>query len=300
MTQQSKTKQKWAVASVALQEAYTDFILSRQAMLCSPATVIWYGKTAGKFVTWLEDNNVSSASEITSQHSRAYLAELAGRQLASSTIHGHARAIKTFLRFSYEEKYIHTPTRIHMPKLKRKKLASLSELELKLVMGVCQSNREKALTHVLADTGLRRAELLALNWGDMDIQTGQVHVHKGKGGKYRAVVVGVRTRRVILAYRREVDHEIEAAFMQTLDGRRFSPNGLRSLLLRLGKRAGLHITPHMLRRTFATLSLRNGMNVIELQGLLGHSSLEMTEHYVQLLETDYARAHKRYGPIDNL
>jgi len=300
MSQQAKTQQKWAVASVALQEAYTDFILSRQAILCSEQTVIWYGKTAGKFVTWLEEQSITSASEITSPHPRAYLVELAGRHLASSTIHGHARAIKTFTRFCHSEGYLESQLNIRMPKVERKKHPTLSVEELKQLIRSCKNDREKAAILMLADTGIRQGELIALNWGDIDIKTGYVSVLKGKGGNYRRVVLGIKARRGILKYRRSCEHHSQSVFLQTVEGKRFSKSGFRSFLLRIGKSAEVHLTAHMLRRTFATLSLRNGMNLIELQGLLGHSSLSMTEQYVSMLAADYANAHRRYGPIDNL
>jgi integrase len=54
----------------------------------------------------------------------------------------------------------------------------------------------------MVDTGMRRAEVVALNWGDIDISTGLVQVIRGKGGKARSMVVGATTRRALLAYRR--------------------------------------------------------------------------------------------------
>ena len=86
---------------------------------------------------------------------------------------------------------------------------------------------------------------------------------------------------------------------QTDEGGRFSFNGLRSLLLRLGQRAGVQVSPHALRRTFATMSLRAGMNLLHLQGLLGHSTIEMTRRYVQMVDDDLVQAHREHGPIDN-
>jgi site-specific recombinase XerD len=58
-----------------------------------------------------------------------------------------------------------------------------------------------------------------------------------------------------------------------------------------------HVTTHSLRRTFATLSLRTGMDVLQLQALMGHSSLETTRHYVRLLDEDLKRTHKAHGPV---
>lgn len=133
----------------------------------------------------------------------------------------------------------------------------------------------------------------------MDISSGIVRVEKGKGRKARSVVIGVHTRRALLKYRREVDSGDEKPLFQTRSGGRFTASGLRSWMLRISKRANIHISPHALRRTFATLSLRAGMNVIQLQGLLGHSTLEMTRHYVEMLEEDLVKAHREHGPIDN-
>ncbi len=78
-----------------------------------------------------------------------------------------------------------------------------------------------------------------------------------------------------------------------------SPEGLGSVLKRISKRAGIHLTSHALRRTFATLSLKAGMNLIHLQGLMGHSSIEMTRHYVKTLDEDLLNAHQEHGPIDS-
>lgn len=68
--------------------------------------------------------------------------------------------------------------------------------------------------------------------------------------------------------------------------------------MRISERANILISAHALRRTFATLSLRAGMNVVQVQGLLGHTSLEMTRHYIELLDEDLVKAHKEHGPID--
>ena len=73
--------------------------------------------------------------------------------------------------------------------------------------------------------------------------------------------------------------------------------GLRSVFVRLGKRAGIHITPHSLRRIFASVSVKAGINLLHLQGLLGHSSLEMTRRYVQILDDDLVEAHRAHDPL---
>lgn len=300
MSSQIAQAQKWALASVALRDAYTDFILSRQAMLCSPATVKWYAWTLDKFLGSLNEKGITKPDEISARDVRAYLSEIAGRELSDSYIHNNARAIRTFLKFLHAENYIPAPVSFKMPGLAQKRLPALTASQVKAVLASCDNARDLALVMVMVDSGIRRAELLAMNWGDMDIESGLVRIPKGKGGKSRSVVVGINTRRALLKYRRTINHDEGSPLFQSRSGKRYSFNGLRSALLRIGKSAGVKFSPHMLRRTFATLSLRAGMNVLHLQGLLGHSSLEMTRRYVQMLDGDLLIAHQQHGPIDNL
>lgn len=300
MSSSEVSVQKWALASVALQDAFTDFILSRQAILCSPKTIGWYRFNLGKFIQWLETNGVVEPSEITARHIRAYLSNLVERGLSDTYIHGHARTIRTLTKFLHSEKYIGEEIKFQMPSISHKGLHTLTAEQLKKVLALCKNPRDLALVMLMTDTGIRRAELCALNWEDIDISSGLVRIKKGKGGKARSVVVGVKTRRAMLKYRRSVNADPEKPTIQTQTGGRFTFGGLRSVLLRLGKQAGVKLAPHALRRTFATLSLRAGMNPLHLQGLLGHASLEMTERYVQMLEDDLVTAHQKHGPIDNL
>ncbi|MCW5873452.1 MAG: tyrosine-type recombinase/integrase [Anaerolineales bacterium] len=299
MSSSKETKQKWALASIELQEAYTDFILSRQAMLCSEQTMRWYGFTTGRFVSWLEGCNVHHPTQITARHVRLHLAELVGHGMKDSSINGHARAIRTFVRFLYSEGYHPDEVKFRMPTISKKRLPVLDADELRHVISVCKNPRDLALVLLMADTGIRRAELCALNWADLDISKGLIAIREGKGGKFRTVMAGVKTRRALLKYRRLVASEATQPVIQTQTGGRMTHPGLRSMLLRIGKRAGIRLSAHMLRRTFATLSLRAGMNPLHLQGLLGHTSLEMTNHYVQMLDDDLQVAHRAFGPIDN-
>jgi integrase/recombinase XerD len=152
----------------------------------------------------------------------------------------------------------------------------------------------------MIDSGLRLSEVIALNWGDVDVSSGIIKVVSGKGRKARIVLIGFNARRALLRYQGEVVLGDDKPVFQNGSGRRFTVSGMRSWVLRIGDRAGIKLSPHALRRTFATLALKAGMNVFQLQGLLGHSSLEMTRRYVAMLDEDLVDAHKKHGPIDNL
>ena len=289
-----------ALYSINLTDALADFYLSRKAMLCSPATLDFYKYTAGYFTDWLLSNGIDHPNDVSSRHIRGYLSGLSARGLKSNTIHGHARAIKTFMLFCFTEGYASERLFFAMPAVGRPRLPVLTRLELKQLLEACISRRDRALVMFLTDTGARRAELIALNWGDVNIDNGIVLIARGKGNKSRTVIAGVKTRRALIKYRNTVRHKATDPLFQTQTSTRLAASGLRSLFQRLGARGGVKVSPHTLRRTFATMSLRAGMNVLHLQGLLGHSSLEMTQRYVELLEGDLVEAHRAHGPIDNL
>jgi len=95
----TKTVQTWSLASAALHDAYSDIILSRQAMNCTPVTMSFYRFIAGKFLEWIEGQNVTSPDQVTARHVRQFIAELTGRGLQDTTIHYYASDIRTLLRF---------------------------------------------------------------------------------------------------------------------------------------------------------------------------------------------------------
>jgi site-specific recombinase XerD len=292
------TKIKWTLASLILHDAYTDFMLSRQAMNCTPSTIQFYRYTVGVFLAWCEAHNVHAPQEVTARLVRQYLAELVSRGRKDTTVWDHARAIKTMLRFWLNEGYITTAIKFDLPKLEKKRLLVLTPEQLQIVLQACNV-RDRALVLFMVDSGLRRGEVCALNWADVDMTTGLVAVRRGKGGKARSSVIGARTRRALLAYRRTLADR-DGALFQTAAGARFTGSGLLSIFRRLSRRTQIRVNPHSLRRTFVILSLRAGMDVLHLKALLGHADFAMVEHYAQMEQLDLVQAHREHSPVDRL
>jgi site-specific recombinase XerD len=288
----------WQLTSLSLQDAYTDFMLSRQAMNCTKSTLEFYSYAIGNFIQWIESQGITQPEEITARYMRAYIAQLVASGRKDSTVWDYARAVKTMLRFWHNEGYIPQPVKFELPKIAKRRLPVLSVEELQKILKACNV-RDKAIILFMVDSGLRRAEVCALNWLDVDMSNGLVRVTQGKGRKDRSAVIGAKTRRALLAYRRTLPDATGAVF-QTDEGTRFTGNGLLAIFRRLSKKTGIHVTPHALRRTFVILSLRNGMDVLHLQRLLGHADLSMVQHYAQLEDIDLVQAHKQHSPVDTL
>jgi integrase/recombinase XerC len=207
-------------------------------------------------------------------------------------------APEPFYAFYMKKGISQAPINVKMPRVEQKKMRVLSADELNQILKVCRKLRDKALILFLVDSGMRRSEARSLNWIDVDIPSGVVNIRRSKNKKARSAFIGVKTRRALLRYRRTISHEDNDALFQTQTGTRLTPSGFRQVIRRISEKSGIPFSAHDLRRTFATLSLKAGMNVLHLQSLLGHSSLEMTRRYVQIVEDDLGEAHKEYGPID--
>lgn len=91
-------------------------------MQCAKNTLIFYKNTAGVFLNWVEEQSITSTEQVDARLVRQYLAELATKGKADKTLHAHARAIRTLLRFWYSEKYIPQPVTFAMPKTEKKRL----------------------------------------------------------------------------------------------------------------------------------------------------------------------------------
>jgi integrase/recombinase XerD len=224
------------------------------------------------------------------------VAAVSERGVKDTTLHAKARGVKTLLRFWHSEGYIPQAIGFAMPELEKKRLPFLDLEEFRAALKACSTPRDKALLLVFADSGVRRAEAAALNWEDVDLATGSLLVRRGKGGKARMSAIGARSRRAILAYRRTLPAppQPSAPLWQTRDAMRLTERGMHALFDRLSKRAGLKVTPHALRRTFALMSLRQGMDVITIFRLMGRATTEMISHYLMLEESDLLRSHEAH------
>jgi integrase/recombinase XerD len=284
--------------SSVMENAILDFMLSREAKMCTRRTLDWYSYHLGRINEWLKENGVFQPEEINSGIIRSFLSDLGTQNLSSSYINGYARILRTFTRFLFKEGYITEEIVFDMPKLIKRRQRVYSVEEVKKILKACKNKRDRAFILFMVDSGIRLGEVLALNWENINLNNGIVRIDNGKGGKFRTVVVSPKTRQALVKYKSEIEGSDFNALFQTIHSTRFTESGLRSWMNRLSKKAGVHIAPHALRRSFATLSVKAGMDLFRLQALMGHSSLEMTKSYVRTLDEDLLEAHQKHSPIN--
>ena len=136
----------------------------------------------------------------------------------------------------------------------------------------------------------------------MNLSTGAVLVRQGKGAKCRTIFLGAKVRREVVRYLR---HRPGARSGEPLwvsaEWKRLTYWRLRQLVRRRAERVGLPEPGlHSFRRAFALACLRNGVDLISLQRLMGHSDLSVLRRYLAQTEDDLQAAHAKGGPVDNL
>ena len=253
-----------------------------------------YAADLRRFGTWLQERG-TTVEEIEVRALVDYASELgrARNGLAPATIARNLAAVRSFLRFTLG------PTRVpdaslgprrpqRLPEApKREEIESIVDsLDVDGPLGL----RNHALVELVYSAGLRSAEAVGLDLGDVDFEQEHVRV-RGKGGKERVVPLGEEAAHVVARYLRVARPQLarganDALFLSTR-GRRLDTSTLRRLLPH----------PHRLRHSFATHLLEGGADLRTIQELLGHSSLSTTQVYSHVdarrLRRVYDSSHPR-------
>ena len=236
---------------------------------------------------------------------RAYLAHLARRKLARTSIARHLSALRTFFKYLMREglaevnpaRGVATPKREkHLPSVMQ-----TSEIALLLEQPDLSTNlgiRDRAWLELLYASGLRISELVGIDIDDIELRARLVKV-RGKGSKERIVPFGSKAEEAVRAYLavREGDAEENALFLNyrgaritTRSVRRLFEGYLRDASLRAG------ISPHTMRHSFATHLLNAGADLRGIQELLGHASLSTTQKYTHLNDWQLIAVYKKAHP----
>jgi integrase/recombinase XerD len=228
-----------------------------------------------------------------------------GKPQSAGTVAKITAVIATFFGWLHCEGLVSAdPTmRLERPKTTRPVGDVLSVPEVRRLLAQAEPSsalglRDKAVLEVLYGTGLRRNELLDLDLADVRRDERELVVRRGKGGKGRVVPVGRAAWQALTAYLDRGRASLagrrggsECAVFVTAFGQRLKATRLRVLLQGYATNAGIarRLTPHTMRRTYATHLIQSGVSVRHVQVLLGHESLETTARYLRLTTAEIRR-----------
>lgn len=238
-----------------------------------------------------------------------FLLDQSAKGKSKSTIQRNAAVFSAFAKFLvYDGETEHMPRLDPMPKRDEQLPQILSEEEIQRILNACEDGtplgkRDRAMIELAYGAGLRASELCSLRLKDLDKTNGLLYA-KGKGSKERSVPYVGAVRKVVEDYienhRGTLDKFRQPWLFLSKSGKQMRRESLWVLLRKRGTQAGgislKRLHPHILRHSFATHLLRNGMDQRTLQEILGHSSIMTTEkytHFDQEIRDVYDKFHPR-------
>lgn len=250
-------------------------------------------------VAWLaeHDEHADALSDpVAREHAlRDYLRRLRVElHRKPTTVNGHLAAANNFFLWLGLG-----PSQVKAAALQRSAPRALDEAGVRRLLRAAErrgSARDTAIITVLLATGIRLAELAALDLEDVALSArkGLLTVRDGKGGKYRTIPLNSQARESLHGWlQRRLATVTTSAVFTTASGDRVSTRTVDAVVRRLGAAAGLEVSAHVLRHTAATRLVRDGVDIVIVADLLGHSSLETTRRYALPSEADRAAAVER-------
>jgi integrase/recombinase XerC len=294
---------------------FEDFLAKERRY--SAYTVRNYRQAFEDFQRWLADPGVNlwsaGLAALDARATRDFVIE-AQRRFDRRTLHNHVSGLRTFFKFWMRQGRLpRNPfAGVPLPKLEKRLPKFLTEEQMKLLLGGPQrllenegldaftACRDRLAMELLYGGGLRVSELVGLDFGAVDFESGVARV-LGKGRKERLCPLGRVALAVLVKFRDEFARRSapSSPVLTNADGSRMTPRAVQLMLKRYLALAGLplDLTPHKLRHSYATHLLNAGADLRLVQELLGHSQLATTQVYTHVsvarLKEIYAKAHPR-------
>ena len=239
----------------------------------------------------------------------SYMKYLYDKNISKSSISRKLSSLRSFYNYLYKNNIV---SKNYFENVKNPKKDSglpklVKEIDIDKMFEVPDTRRPLGqrnllIIRMLYATGIRVSELVNIKLNDIDINDRTIRI-LGKGNKERIVVFGNNTREILILYLGDGRYKLNSMDNDYLflnkDGNKLSDRYVRKIIDDIIIKASIqaHVSPHMLRHTFATGMLNNGADLVSVKELLGHESLNTTSIYTHVnddkIKEIYNKAHPR-------
>lgn len=286
------------------------FKLRCKAQNLAESTQRLYAYDLDLWVAWAQQHGLTAPLDTQAAHLRGFLQGRRANGCRDSTVDISFRILRTFWRFLHRDGLVlaNPMDKVERPRRERRFIKPFTEEQLCKALAVMDQRkvldlRDYALTLFLADTGLRLGEALSLKVADLDWSGNSITV-VGKGRKERRVAFGQTARRALTKWlQRRGNPPGESYLWVNKYGQQMKVLNFEQRLKKHTRTAGIaaeRLSPHALRHFFALTFLKNGGDVMSLQKLLGHTSLNMVRNYVNMSDDDSIANHRKASPLDRM
>ena len=293
------------VSQLELVESFLDHLKLERRL--SPHTVKSYRRDLDCLAEFCIQQSIAAWHELRVHHLRHFAASSYASGLSPRSIQRRLSGTRSFLRYLIREGRLqHNPAvGVSAPRLPKRLPATLDAEQMARLLDIKGDKlvdwRDRAMLELLYSSGLRRAELVRLDLGDLALADGTVRV-TGKGNKTRILPVGRWARTALsgwLRVRANLALVEEMALFIGPRGCRISPRTVQARVKLRARESGLpqRIYPHLFRHSFATHLLESSRDLRAVQELLGHADISTTQIYTHLdfqhLAQIYDKSHPR-------
>ncbi|WP_296809490.1 tyrosine recombinase XerC [Thiocapsa sp.] len=274
----------------------------------SEQTLVAYRRDLERLNAWLSEAESLAIEKLDEQAVRQYLAWRHRRGASGKTLQRELSSLRSLYRWLLREGLAgsNPAVGVRAPKSPRRLPATLDADQLCSLLDHPADDdllaiRDQAMIELFYSSGLRLAELVSVNVGDIDMAEGELGV-LGKGSKTRRVPVGIKAREAVqrwMLVRANLAAAGEPALFVSSRGTRINPRTVEVRIAQWARSQGAtrDLHPHLLRHSFATHLLESSGDLRAVQELLGHSDIGTTQIYTHLdfqhLAQVYDQAHPR-------
>ena len=274
----------------------------------SSNTIISYRNDLNLFNIFLVENNIKN---VDYQTIRLYLNFLYEKKYSNRAIARHISSLRSFFKYMKKNNIINDNPMllISNPKQEKKLPKVVFDNELEKLLATPDINtpiglRDALILEMLYSTGVRVSELVNIKIKDVNLNGREIRI-LGKGSKERIVLYGTKCSNLIKDYLNKArnkfinENNVNDYLILSKTGKKINTREIRNIIDKVSKEANLkiHLSPHVLRHTFATDMLNNGADLKSVQQLLGHESLSTTTIYTHVsnerLRKVYLDSHPR-------
>ncbi len=292
-----------------------DFLISKEVEEgCAASTIKAYNYDLNKFMSLVGDIDMNSP--MVRQRIRLFLKKLKDMEYTKKAIARKIATLRSYFKFLTLNEFIdkNPMSTIKSPKIKLEealpKFLNISDVEVifnklkdRALFNTKKSQRYYLIVRLLYSTMARVSELCNIKINDIDFNNGYIRL-RGKGNKERIVPVDIRTLEIFKEHLKDrISYDPEDYLLVNTRFQQLSPRIVQADIKTIKEKCGFPdskiVTPHIFRHTGATHLRRSGMDISELQDILGHSSPNTTRIYAKNDITKLKQSYSTMHPLNN-
>jgi site-specific recombinase XerD len=275
---------------IELPKGYVEKLEQKRYSASTIKTYVAYFKD---FINYFRDGDIQ---DLTKNEINDYILHLIHRQKIS---HSQQNQRINAIKFYYE-KVLELPKQYYDIERPRKKFELpkvLSEQEVLRILEATNNLKHKTILATIYSAGLRRSEIINLRKEDMDYDKNIIFIRGAKGKKDRITILSDANARLLKVYQKL--YRPKYWLFESPERKKYSTSSVAKVLNLAAVKAGMgkKVTPHMLRHSFATHLLEQGVDMRYIQNLLGHESTKTTEIYTHVSKKSL---NKIKSPLDRI